>query len=76
MKLLVVEDEARLAALLARGLGEEGHQVEVAATAAAAAAAVDRDESWDAIVLDWGLPDGDGLTLLGRWRRRGLSIPV
>lgn len=76
MKILVVEDEARLAALLARGLGEEGHAVTVAATAAAAAAEVARDESWDVIVLDWGLPDGDGLTLLGRWRRHGLLAPV
>jgi DNA-binding response OmpR family regulator len=71
---LVVEDERRMAALLAQGLGEEGWQVEVVGTVAAASARV--DDGWDVIVLDWGLPDGDGLTLLGRWRRRGLDTPV
>ncbi|MEZ4403374.1 MAG: response regulator transcription factor [Kofleriaceae bacterium] len=74
MRLLVVEDEPAMAELLAQGLGEEGHQVELASTAAAAVARV--DDGWDAIVLDWGLPDGDGLTLLGRWRRRGITTPV
>ncbi len=74
MRVLVVEDERRMAALLAQGLGEEGWQVEVVGTVAAASARV--DDGWDVIVLDWGLPDGDGLTLLGRWRRRGLDTPV
>jgi DNA-binding response OmpR family regulator len=77
VKLLVVEDEARLAQLMARGLGEEGHQVTVAATAAEAAAQLAGGEpDWDCVILDWGLPDGDGLALLGRWRRRGVTTPV
>lgn len=80
MRILLVEDEAKLATLLARGLGEEGHHVEVAATARDAehllAVAQASDASWDAVLLDWMLPDGDGLTLLGRWRRRGVTTPV
>ncbi len=74
MRLLVVEDDARLAAVLARGLEEEGHHVVVAGTCAAADAEL--AAGWDAIILDWGLPDGDGVTLLGRWRRRGEATPV
>lgn len=79
MRILLVEDEAKLATLLARGLGEEGHQVEVAATAREAERLLAGDgdgQSWDAVLLDWMLPDGDGLTLLGRWRRRGVTTPV
>jgi two-component system, OmpR family, response regulator len=80
VNLLIVEDEPRLAALLQRGLTEEGHRVEVAGTAAEAAERMSRGPgdgaAWDAVVLDWGLPDGDGLTLLGRWRRHGLTTPV
>lgn len=74
MRILLVEDEARLAALIERGLTEEGHEVAAVASAAAAAARV--GEGWDVIILDWGLPDQDGLTLLGRWRRHGVDTPV
>ncbi|MBP8810786.1 MAG: response regulator transcription factor [Kofleriaceae bacterium] len=74
MRILVVEDEARLAGLIARGLGEEGHQVTIAVTAAAATAAIGL--GWDVVILDWGLPDQDGVTLLARWRRRGIDVPV
>lgn len=77
MRILLVEDEAKLATLLARGLGEEGHHVEVASTAHEAERLLAAGEaSWDAVLLDWMLPDGDGLTLLGRWRRRGMTTPV
>jgi DNA-binding response OmpR family regulator len=74
VRILVVEDEARLAGLIARGLGEEGHQVTIAVTAAAATAAIGL--GWDVVILDWGLPDQDGVTLLARWRRRGIDVPV
>lgn len=74
MRILLVEDEARLAALIARGLGEEGHQVTIAASANAATAAI--GIGWDVVILDWGLPDEDGVTLLARWRRRGIEVPV
>jgi two-component system OmpR family response regulator len=74
VRLLVVEDDVALAAVLGRGLDEEGHQVQVVASCAAAERAL--GDGWDVIILDWGLPDGDGVTLLGRWRRRGDATPV
>ncbi len=60
MRVLVVEDEPKLAALLRRGLSEEGHAADVAATGDDAlwmAKAV----AYDAIVLDLMLPGIDGL---------------
>ncbi len=75
MKLLLVEDEAKLAAVLSQGMREEGHQVDLCITAAQAAAQA-RDIDYDAIVLDWSLPDRDGVSLLRDWRARGLRTPV
>jgi len=75
MRLLVVEDEAKLARLLARGLGEEGHAVDVCAdgeTALEQAVQV----PYDVIVLDWALPGRDGVQLVRAWRERGLRTPV
>jgi len=74
-KLLIVEDESRLAANLRRGLEELGAEVTIAAGAKAAAAAIDR-AGFEAIVLDLQLPDGDGLELLRALRARGVAIPV
>lgn len=75
MRVLVVEDEPRMAAMLQRGLGEEGHQVDVCASAEEA------DEQamqvpYEVIVLDWSLPGRDGMAQLRRWRERGLRAPV
>ncbi|HWV38061.1 MAG TPA: response regulator transcription factor [Vulgatibacter sp.] len=75
MRLLVVEDEEKLANLLARGLKEEGHAVDVCHDgdeAAEQALAV----PYDAIVLDWSLPGRDGIQLLRHWRERGMRTPV
>jgi two-component system OmpR family response regulator len=75
MRLLVVEDEKRLAALLARGLQEEGYAVDVAGRGEDAlwmAAAV----PYDAIVLDVMLPGLDGLETLRQLREREVWSPV
>jgi DNA-binding response OmpR family regulator len=75
VKIFVVEDEAKMARLLSRGLSEEGHLVDLASNGADAleqALSVD----YDVIILDWSLPEIDGLTLLRRWRERGLRTPV
>lgn len=75
MRILVVEDEPRMNQLLRRGLTEDGHTVDACRTAADARQCV-RYTDYDAIVLDWGLPDEDGLSLLRQWRADGLGTPV
>lgn len=75
MKILVVEDEARLAELLRRGLSEEGHTVDVCTTGAQAILQT-RAIEYDAMVLDWMLPDQDGLAVVRAVRGRGQSLPV
>ena len=75
MRVLVVEDEARLSRQLAEALSEGGYAVDTAADGARAdfLAATER---YDAVVLDLGLPNIDGLTLLRRWRESGNAVPV
>ena len=75
MRLLLVEDEARLADHLARALGTSGYVVDVAADGERADFLA-QTETYDAVVLDLGLPKVDGLTLLGRWRQAGIKTPV
>ncbi len=75
MRVLVVEDQPKLAALIARGLREEGHAADVAergedALWMAAAA------PYDAIVLDLMLPGIDGLQVCRELRRNDLWTPV
>ena len=70
MRLLVVEDEHRLADRLARGLREEGFAVDIASTTTQARdLAVETD--YDLVLLDLKLPDGSGLELLEEWRAEG-----
>jgi two-component system, OmpR family, response regulator len=75
MRLLVVEDEVKMADLLARGLREEGHAVDVAGNGEDAlwmAAAA----PYDAVVLDVMLPGLDGLATCRALRDRGVWTPV
>jgi two-component system, OmpR family, response regulator len=75
MKLLLVEDETRLAGHLAAALGAAGYAVDVAPDGERADFLA-QTELYDAVVLDLGLPKVDGLTLLGRWRKAGMRVPV
>jgi DNA-binding response OmpR family regulator len=75
VRLLVVEDNPSLAATLAQGLTEDGHQVEHTASGHAAVAAASTGVL-DAIVLDLGLPDLDGLEVLRRIRGAGAPVPI
>lgn len=75
MRLLVVEDEPRLAAGLTSALEAAGYAVDVAHDGAAADERVGT-ESYDSVILDLGLPHIDGLTLLREWRRSGKTMPV
>jgi two-component system OmpR family response regulator len=75
LRILLVEDEKRIAAGLMRGLAQAGYVVDVAH---------DGEDGWfrgdsepyDAIILDLGLPTIDGVTILKRWREAGRTLPV
>lgn len=75
MHLLLIEDDPSVAHGIAAGLRLHGFTVDHAETAAGADAALAASE-FDVAVLDLGLPDGDGMDLLGRWRRRGADMPI
>jgi two-component system OmpR family response regulator len=75
VKLLLVEDEAKLAALLQRGLREEGHAADVASRGEDAIWMARRTE-YDAIVLDVMLPGLDGFETCRRLRADGVWAPV
>jgi DNA-binding response OmpR family regulator len=75
MRLLVVEDNEELAGLLVRGLQSAGYEADVLARVDDAAAVL-QTTHYAAVILDLGLPDGDGLTLLRELRHRKNPIPV
>jgi len=75
VRILIVEDEERMAALLESGLREEGHSVLVANTAADGLSLA-KSESFDVVVLDLMLPGFDGFELTRRMRAAGLKTPV
>ena len=75
MRILVVEDEPKLARLLARGLAEEGHPADIAGTGEEALWMAD-SHAYDAIVLDVMLPGLDGFAVCRRLRERELWTPV
>ena len=75
MRILVVEDELKVADALRDGLAEEHYDVTVERTGEAAFFRVNT-ESFDIILLDLGLPGRDGLEILSALRQRGLKTPV
>ncbi len=75
MRVLIVEDEAKLAALLRRGLAEEGYAADVAATGEDALWMAE-STPFDAVVLDIVLPGIDGLEVCRTLRDRGVWAPI
>ncbi|HEX6159702.1 MAG TPA: response regulator, partial [Thermoanaerobaculia bacterium] len=75
MRILIAEDEPLLAQQLALALGGAGYAVDCAEEGERADFLA-TTESYDAIVLDLGLPKIDGLTLLRRWREALVATPV
>jgi two-component system OmpR family response regulator len=75
MRLLVVEDDERLAEQLRRGMKAEGYAVDRTGTAEEARWLA-TENGYDAIVLDIGLPDGDGLALCAELRRAERWAPI
>lgn len=75
MRLLIVEDDMLLGDALAAGLRQLGHAVDWFGDGDKADAAL-AGAAFDAMVLDLGLPRGDGMAWLRRWRGQGLRLPI
>jgi len=75
MRILVVEDEPKIAGFLTRGLEGEGHRVDVVSDLEAARLAV-RVERYDLLLVDRMLPDGDGLAVVRELRRDNDRTPA
>jgi two-component system, OmpR family, response regulator len=75
MRILIVEDEPTLQAQLAEGLGAAGYAVDTAGNGVDGHSQGDT-EPYDAVVLDLGLPQMDGITVLRKWRTAGRTMPV
>jgi DNA-binding response OmpR family regulator len=75
MRLLVVEDNEQLAELLTKGLQAAGYETDVLSTLEEASTVL-RTTFYAALILDLGLPDGDGLVLLREIRHLDNPIPV
>ena len=74
-RILIVEDEPRIASFLEKGLKANGFTTTVA-TKGADALLIARGDDFELLILDLGLPDLDGLTVLAELRRRGKNMPV
>ena len=75
MRVLLIEDDELISHGILAGLRAHGFTVDGVATAALAAAAL-ATVHYDIVILDLGLPDEDGMSLLQRLRSAGLSLPV
>ena len=73
--MLIVEDEARTARFVARVLKEEGYVADIC-TSGAYAFEQARTGVYHLIILDWMLPDLDGLSICRELRREGLATPI
>jgi len=75
MRILLIEDDQEAARLLARGLREEGWIVDIALSGESGDEMASVN-TYDAIVLDWMLPDRDGVTVCQSLRESGLQAPI
>jgi two-component system OmpR family response regulator len=75
MRLLLVEDDPDIARQLKQALADAGYAVDHAPDGEEAQF-LGETEPYDAVILDLGLPKIDGVSVLERWRREGMSSPV
>ncbi|HWO63484.1 MAG TPA: response regulator transcription factor [Umezawaea sp.] len=75
MRVLAVEDDAELGHEVVSGLRQAGFAVDWVTDLASAEESLTAN-TYDCVLLDRGLPDGDGLDLLSRWRARRSRVPV
>jgi two-component system, OmpR family, copper resistance phosphate regulon response regulator CusR len=73
--ILIIEDDAKTATAIREGLRMDGHEVMLAMTAEEGATLC-RSRPFDAIVLDWMLPQQSGIDVLTKMRADGIRIPV
>ena len=76
MRILVVDDDPAIRRSLERALSFEGHTVTCVENGAAAISEAIKPEAYDAMVLDLGLPDIDGLDVTRTIRVAGLDVPI
>jgi len=74
-RILIVEAEERFASFLEKGLTANGYTTKVVGDGVTAAA-VANDDEFDLMILDLGLPDMDGVSVLSLVRQRGVAMPV
>jgi len=74
-RILIVDDEARMSAVVATALGRAGYECTQASSGEAALRAVD-EHRFDAVVTDWKMPGMDGLELLRALKRQRPEVPV
>src|ERR1700712_3743550 len=75
LRILVVEDDEHLNGVIARGLKEEGHAVDVAFNGEDGQYLAEVNP-YDLVVLDWMLPKRPGIEVCARLRQRGFHMPV
>lgn len=75
MRIVIVEDNAKLATTIAEGLGDDGYVTDQVGTAAAA---IERGlrRDFDLMILDLGLPDRDGIEVLSELRAAKVHVPI
>ncbi len=73
-RILIAEDEPRIASFLEKGLRANGYTT-VTVDDGKSAAALARDEDFDLLVLDLGLPKMDGMEVLAHLRAQGNTMP-
>src|SRR5262245_63104612 len=74
-RLLLVEDSIRLQALLSESLRGANYQLDVVGTVGEARAAT-AEIGYSLVIIDLGLPDGDGITLIHKQRAPGQTTPI
>jgi two-component system copper resistance phosphate regulon response regulator CusR len=74
-RILLVEDDAEIASFVSQGLKEEGFSVTCVQDGSKARTEL-ASSTWDVVLLDWWLPEVDGITLLREFRETGHSTPV
>ncbi len=75
MKILIIEDDQRIAQVTQKGLKEEGFTVDIAETGEDGEYMAE-ENPYDCIVLDLNLPDQDGLTICSKIRQKNISTPI